>query len=174
MCDKVFHMDYNSSVSVPLGQKQLGELVGIEGEYSFADISSSDKTTSALGNTNSSSGKYKWLADISGRVGYVAMPELLLYFKGGWAWTHHDASSTLTSPAGVVLSTSTGSEDRNGFLVGGGVEWAFMPHWSAKLEYNYIDLGTDTVTRTTNTGVVNLRDQSATLNIFKAGINYRF
>jgi outer membrane immunogenic protein len=149
-------------------------LIGLEGDYSIADISSTESTTTAIGNTNTSSGKHKWLADVTGRLGYVVMPDLLLYFKGGWAWTHNDASSTLTSPAGVVLSTSTGSEDRDGFLVGGGVEYAFLPHWSAKLEYNYMDFGTTTVTRVSNTGTTSLRDSKLNLNVFKAGINYRF
>lgn len=149
-------------------------LIGLEGDYSIGDISGTETTTTAIGNTSTSSGKMKWLADVTGRLGYVVMPDLLLYFKGGWAWTHHEASSTLTSPAGVVLSTSSGSEDRDGFLVGGGIEYAFAPHWSAKLEYNYMDFGTKTVSRVTNTGVNNLRDNSLNLNVIKAGFNYRF
>jgi outer membrane immunogenic protein len=30
-----------------------------------------------------------------------------------------------------------------GYVVGGGVEYAFMPNLSAKVEYQYIDLGTE-------------------------------
>ncbi len=59
-------------------------------------------------------------------------------------------------------------------MVGGGVEWAFLRNWSAKLEYNYLDFGTDTVTRNTSTGETNLRDVKLNMNVFKAGINYRF
>ncbi len=29
---------------------------------------------------------------------------------------------------------------RTGWTAGGGVEWMFAPHWSAKLEYLYFDL----------------------------------
>jgi hypothetical protein len=81
----------------------------------------------------------------------------------------HEASSTLTTPAGAVISTSSGSEDRTGYLVGGGVEWAFLRNWSAKLECNYLDFGTDTVTRNTSTGETNLRDVKLNMNVFKAG-----
>ncbi len=111
---------------------------------------------------------------MTGRLGCAGWSNWLVYFKGGAAWTHHEASSTLTTPAGAVISTSSGSEDRTGYLVGGGVEWAFLRNWSAKLEYNYLDFGTDTVTRNTSTGETNLRDVKLDMNVFKAGINYRF
>ena len=36
----------------------------------------------------------------------------------------------------------TGSETRNGWTIGGGVEWAFLQNWSAKVEYAYYAFGT--------------------------------
>src|SRR5262249_46083487 len=34
----------------------------------------------------------------------------------------------------------------SGWLVGTGIEWAFLPNWSAKVEYNYLGLGDRTFT----------------------------
>lgn len=154
---------------------QFGQwLVGIEGDYSFADIKGDDSVISALGNTSTSRGKYTWLADVTGRLGYAGWNGWLVYVKGGGAWTHHDDNSTLTSPAGAVISTSTGSENRHGWLIGGGAEWMFMRGWSAKIEYNYLDFGTETVTRNVSTGATNLRDNKLNMSLLKGGINFHF
>jgi len=40
------------------------------------------------------------------------------------------------------------SQTRTGWTVGGGVEWAFWNNWSAKLEYDFYDFGTRSVTLT--------------------------
>ncbi len=34
-----------------------------------------------------------------------------------------------------------GLENRYGWTVGGGVDWAFSPHWSANIEYDYYGFG---------------------------------
>jgi outer membrane immunogenic protein len=57
-------------------------------------------------------------------------------------------------------------------LVGGGVEYAFAPQWSAKLEYDYLGL------RSWNWNSVVFPGDTFTasrnISVFKAGINYRF
>jgi opacity protein-like surface antigen len=61
-----------------------------------------------------------------------------------------------------------------------GVEYAFMQHWSAKIEYDLIDFGADTVgvSLATAPAVAGLPAISAqikeTESLMKAGINYRF
>jgi opacity protein-like surface antigen len=63
-------------------------------------------------------------------------------------------------------------------LLGFGVEYACLPNWSAKIEYNYIDFGTSTVgfPVTTTPAVAGLPTVSAqikdTMQIVKAGVNY--
>ena len=37
------------------------------------------------------------------------------------------------------------TENRIGWTAGAGVEWAFTPEWSVKLEYNYYGFGTKSV-----------------------------
>jgi outer membrane immunogenic protein len=70
-----------------------------------------------------------------------------------------------------------------GWTVGGGLEWAFAPHWSFKTEYLYYDLGSlnyalspNVVTSccTTTQGSVNTT-ASATFrgSIARVGIDYK-
>jgi outer membrane immunogenic protein len=150
---------------------QIGQIVvGIEGDFDWTNLKGSASDFSILsGNTTTTTSKLTWLADITGRVGY-AWDNWLLYAKGGGAWTHGEGSSITTGTG----TTTSGSEDRSGWLIGGGVEWGFMQHWSAKAEYNYMDFGTTNVTRVSNTGVVNQRDNTLKVNVVKIGVSYHF
>ena len=56
-------------------------------------------------------------------------------------------------------------------MLGGGLEYAFLNNWSAKIEYLYIDL--DTVqcpAASCGTAI----DTTLKLNIVRGGLNYRF
>jgi outer membrane immunogenic protein len=61
-------------------------------------------------------------------------------------------------------------------MVGVGLEYGFTPNWSFKIEYNYMDLGSETYTfvdTVTGVGLGDLEiDQQ--VHVVKAGINYRF
>jgi outer membrane immunogenic protein len=54
-------------------------------------------------------------------------------------------------------------------LPGGGIEYAFAPDWSAKLEYDH----TGYLSRHVELGI-ETNNESATTNTVKAGINYKF
>jgi len=75
--------------------------------------------------------QWDYVATARGRVGYASGP-WLAYATGGLAWA---GERFLNSPANgtdeKVLNT------RLGWAAGGGFEYAFAPHWSARLEYLY-------------------------------------
>ncbi len=105
------------------------------------------------------------LGTFRGRVGYAAGANgnWLLYATGGLAIGDVRGWDSLT-PA-------SGSDWRAGWTVGAGVETAFAPNWTAKLEYLYVDLG--------NAQVFNIvpgvpESVGFTANIVRAGINYKF
>ena len=69
------------------------------------------------------------------------------------------------------------ASDRSGFFVqrsdgrafGGGLEYAFLSNWSAKIEYLYVDLGSF------NTGPAPLvNNVSFKGSIVRGGLNYKF
>ena len=84
---------------------------------------------------------------VRGRLGFLITPTLMVYGTSGLAYGEVDLSAawfspTLT-PALNAGGTAYGYQDmRTGWTGGGGVEWMFLPKWSAKLEYLYYDLGT--------------------------------
>jgi outer membrane immunogenic protein len=117
---------------------------GVEANYSFLD------TGSNFAN--------RGLGSVTGRLGYTWGPSLL-YVKGGYAW----ADSRFTNGF-------SGNEGRDGYTVGGGLEYMFTQNWSGKVEYQYYDFGnTSFITPTAVIGGFT-NDQ----HTVKAGLNYRF
>jgi outer membrane immunogenic protein len=139
---------------------------GLEGDYSWSDIKGhSDVCGPTTVMPHPCGTKLESFGTFRGRVGYAAgaTGNVLLYATGGLAVGDVHAWDALT-PA-------SGSEFRAGWTVGAGIEGAFAPNWSAKLEYLYVDLGKahlfDIVPTVPETVSFNT-------NIVRAGINYRF
>lgn len=125
------------------------------------------------GLTASYTDKLEWFGTVRGRVGY-AWDRWLAYFTGGWAFGHGTLSGTgTTTPAGTVLAFSA-SQDYNGWTLGGGLEWAFMDHWSAKAEYLYIDFGNGPTVVANTAGTLAIASGKMTDNILRLGVNYHF
>jgi outer membrane immunogenic protein len=111
---------------------------GVEANYSFKDTNNAFFTNRGLGS-------------VTGRLGYTWGPALL-YVKGGYGWAD--------------TRTTTGFDGgRDGYTVGGGLEYLFTQNWSGKIEYQYYDFGNVTAPGGT------FRNDEHTV---KAGINYRF
>jgi len=114
----------------------------------------------------------QWFDTLTGRIGYSFTPAWLLYGQGGGAWAHASTNATF---AGLSIG-STGNT-RSGWTAGGGVEWMFAPHWSAFLEGNYMDFGTNnnTVFGVGGCGAVGCSFNSKfTETTVLVGVNYRF
>jgi outer membrane immunogenic protein len=141
---------------------QIGSFVlGVEGDMQYS-AQKRTESASVLGITVSSEAKIPWFGTARGRVGY-AFDSFMVYATGGAAWTNFKASA---SALGLTVSTET---TKAGWTVGGGVEWMFIPRWSVKAEYLYIDSGTTSLTIAGLTASGKLKD-----NIARIGINYHF
>jgi outer membrane immunogenic protein len=117
--------------------------------------------------------KLEWFGRVRGRLGY-SWDRWLAYVTGGWAFGHGTLSGTgTTTPAGTVLAFST-SHDYSGWTLGGGLEWAFDNHWSAKAEYLYIDFGDGPTVIANTAGTLAIVSGKMTDNIGRLGINYKF
>src|SRR5215813_2090979 len=120
-----------------------------------------------------------WVATLSGRIGYV-IDRVLIYAKGGVAFADQDYNWIVTKGS-HDLATAKFSDTRTGWMVGAGAEWALWHNWSAKLEYNYMDFGTETINAATNvclSGQCSRKDVRVDIDehmhVVKLGINYRF
>jgi outer membrane immunogenic protein len=90
------------------------------------------------------------LGMLTGRLG-VTWGRALFYGKAGLAAGEVTAGTKLnppTNPFGpiVFVPTASTSNWQWGWTVGGGMEFALTDRWSAKAEYMYYDLGSDTFT----------------------------
>jgi outer membrane immunogenic protein len=136
-------------------------VLGVEGDLQY---SAQKRTTSETigGVVVTGEEKIPYFGTARGRVGY-AFDSVMIYGTGGAAWTNFKAS---LSALGLTVSTET---TKMGWTAGGGVEWMFMPRWSVKAEYLYIDAGTTTLTIAGVSASGKLKDQIA-----RIGINYHF
>jgi outer membrane immunogenic protein len=101
-----------------------------------------------LATITNASKSLNYLGTVRGRVGYLIAPTLLAYATGGLAYGNASARASFlqygidnSGQIGSALSANAFSNTRTGWTVGAGGEWMFFPHWSAKLEYLYYDLG---------------------------------
>ena len=116
--------------------QQNSAVFGLEGDISWADISGRSNVCGPTGPTPHPCGTdLNALGTFRGRMGFATGPNgsWLLYGTGGLAVGYVRGWDALT-PA-------SGNDWRAGWTVGLGVEAAFAPNWSAKLEYLYADLG---------------------------------
>jgi outer membrane immunogenic protein len=100
-----------------------------------------------------------WFGTVRGRVGYLIMPTLLLYGTGGFAY------------GGVEVFQR--SNTSTGWTAGGGLEWMFAPHWTAKVEYLYVDLASSGINGAF-TGWELGNNHHPQLNVVRVGVNYLF
>src|SRR5262245_13948834 len=160
------------------GNYQVGMWVfGVEASASWANLKG-DATCSATSTTGvvativsaTCSAKVDALGTVAGRIG-VAFDRALVYAKGGAAWTNDKYDLTSTN---VLLPTFNANETRWGWMVGGGLEYAFTDNWSGFAEYNYLDLGTRSIRFVDTTSLVFAdTDVRERLHVVKLGFNYR-
>jgi outer membrane immunogenic protein len=118
---------------------QMGPwVIGIRNMFDGTSLDNSATLGSGPLAGYSSNGSTHWFDTLTARGGYLVQPNVLLYAQGGVAWAQR--SQTISDPTGVQVAAI--SNNTTGWTVGGGVEWMFVPHWSAFLEYNYMNFGT--------------------------------
>jgi len=70
-------------------------------------------------------------------------PDLVLYGTGGLAYGRVDASANWRFDPEQGQAPASVSKTKVGWTAGAGAEWMFARNWSAKLEYLYVDLGSE-------------------------------
>lgn len=144
---------------------QLNVLVlGVEGDVNWTGLkgSGADSIGDTL-NTNTN-----WTSSVTGRVG-AAFDRLLVYGKGGLALAGD--RSSLTDLGGNSASTSF---MRTGWTVGAGLEYGISKNWSAKIEYDYLSFGSQTLNFSTPLQPAYSTNASLNVQEIKAGVNFRF
>lgn len=154
-------------------------VVGFEWDFAvLGHKSSAAGTLSQLGFVfpTTATSKLDWLTQFTGRAGF-AFDRTLVYVKGGVAAGEAKDSFSLLSPIPLFLDFGTKTNLLTGWVGGVGVEHFFGPNWSAKIEYDYVDLGNtaETYTSPIAGGTITLRETiEHKLQIVKVGANYKF
>jgi outer membrane immunogenic protein len=117
----------------------------------------------------------KWLTTLAARFG-VTNGHWLFYGKAGGGWVGND-NFTVTNVTPGASITGSNRNTNSGWLVGAGIEWAFANHWSAKLEYDYLELGSQTFTVPAGSPFLAndiFTVSNRNIQMVKVGINYLF
>ena len=118
-----------------------------------------------------------WFGTARGRLGY-ASGRTLVYFTTGFAYGGGQGSSSITiDEPGLTHTYSVSSSNtvHTGYVLGGGLEYAFAGSWSLKAEYQYIDLtGVNGWVETSNNNGLARNNYSIdhTYNTVRLGLNY--
>ena len=135
-------------------------ILGVEGDFDWADISGDVDCPNAFWSCNS---ELDWFATLRGRAGWSS-GRFLIFGTAGLA------------VADMLVETSYGnrsfgsSNTATGWTAGLGAEVGFWEKWSAKLEWLYYDLGTNTYT--VDSGLRVRASQHG--NMVRVGINRHF
>jgi outer membrane immunogenic protein len=133
-------------------------IFGFETDLDWSSMKGST-TVTCVGTCKTSN---NFLGTVRGRIGY-AFDRFMPYLTAGMAYG--DIRSTMV---GVASFNSTNI----GWTGGGGLEYAFLNNWSAKLEYLYVDLGKATCAAPC-VGVFPVETKFNT-NLVRAGVNLKF
>jgi outer membrane immunogenic protein len=151
---------------------------GAEGDFDWA--ANNNKTGNgvlipALGSTFRVTSNDRWLSTAAARFG-VAVDRLLFYGKAGGGWVGNSSFMVTNVTTGTSI-TSSNANTSSGWLVGGGVEWAFTNNLSAKIEYDYLGLSGRTFTVPVGSPFLagdTFTTGRGNVQMAKVGLNYRF
>jgi len=83
-------------------------------------------------------GNDRWVSGVAARFG-IAADRWLAYGKAGGGWVGASNFTVTNVNTGAVVTFGNGRSN-SGFLVGAGIEYAFVNNWTAKIEYDYLGL----------------------------------
>ena len=138
---------------------QFGSIVaGIEADADYTGFRDRQTFVNA-GLNNTFRQDLNYLGTVRGRLGYAMGPtgSWMPYVTGGIAFGDIQNS---------VTGFGSARDTKVGYVLGAGIEAALSGPWTAKVEYQYVDLG--------NGPTVGGVGSNFKANIIKAGLNYRF
>jgi outer membrane immunogenic protein len=125
-------------------------VAGIEGDWSWAAARGNLNQPWALypsgvavpGSFTTMGSTLDWVSSLRARLGYLALPNLMVYGTVGGAWGKVDYTASNFAPLAPAYATSAAfSNVQGGWVAGGGLEWAMTPNWLLRGEYLFYSLG---------------------------------
>jgi len=166
---------------------QIGQwVIGIEADLQYADLNKSNTNgivvlnpgvVGFVGAQNANFGGIDYFGTVRGRLGY-AIDRMMIYGTGGFAYGGADNNRTDGFDGFRVHNDST----RTGYALGGGIEYAFTPNLTGKIEGLYVNLernrdngfiGVVGATPVYTTAIGRSNNDSE-FGVVRAGLNYKF
>jgi outer membrane immunogenic protein len=116
--------------------------------------------------------KLDWFGTARGRIG-LAAGSVLSYFTGGFAYGN--VRTTITERLFAVPFGAAFNDTRIGWTIGSGVEASLGGNWTGKIEYLYLDLGSQDGGYGMPFGSIpHTYSSDIREHILRVGVNYRF
>jgi outer membrane immunogenic protein len=157
-------------------------VIGIEGDIGSFHLSGNTSAAAAYSGKTCpnqcffvmSAAGTNWLATTRGRIG-VAANNWLFFATAGAAFTSLRGSFSFADNSPTTEAVSL-SNNKAGYILGGGIEAALWSRWSAKAEYLYVNFGTASATGALMQVPAQPMFHSIDLkaSIARVGLNYRF
>ncbi len=150
--------------------QQTGNVVwGVEGEAGYLGLRAAANPAPGF-TDDAGTVAYGFYATLAARFG-IAMDRTLLFARAGgiiaqYIGTYGDYDGGVPD----TFDQTTLGGPQFGYVIGAGAEFAFDANWTAKLEYNFLNLGTDTTTN--NAGDTYTHRNQA--HLIKFGLNFLF
>lgn len=162
---------------------QFGQFVaGIEADINYADLKGKSISytvpvgyfngVNALGGSHSG---IEWFGTVRARLGF-AIDRALIYATGGFAYGGGGNSGTFSVASGNN-SYLFQADDKTlgGWVLGGGLEYAFTNNITARVEGLYVNLGkSGNITPVGHNNWVNWNRKDNEFGVVRAGLNYKF
>ena len=193
-CDIFGNSRHNSQQAVFTGGGQVGAnyqwnwlVLGVEGDFDWLANNHNSTNSLILGShAFQLSANDRWITTVTGRVGYAfnfgggawglgwnpgSGGPWLIYGKGGWGWAGVNNPTLTDVTTGGSISISN-SNSHDGPVGGVGIEYAFAPNWTAKLEYDRLFLNSSNFFIPATGRSISLFDHD--VQTVTVGVNYLF
>ncbi len=168
----------NTAPAGAIGGAQIGYnwqfgnwVLGVEADIQGADMKDTSCTLGCFPqSTYALNQSLDWFGTVRGRAGLATGP-VFSYVTGGFAYG--GVKTTSTALLGVPPLVGSISETRTGWTVGSGVEASLGGNWTGKIEYLYVDLGTQNVPNPLAALIPLSATSEIHEHIFRVGANYR-
>lgn len=140
---------------------------GFELDSAWADLGRTDTVVSGSSTVVTVASRAHYMGSLRPRVGY-AWDRTMLYLTGGLAWASNKVSVSAT--AGAFTAGISDTQTHLGGTIGTGVEHAFTPNLSGKIEYLYTAYSRETYFPGIGGGV----SADADTHAIRLGLNYNF
>jgi outer membrane immunogenic protein len=139
-------------------------VAGLEADWQYSGYFDDGSGTAGPYRAHASTDS-NWFGTIRARAGF-AWDRVLVYGTGGFAAGNTEYTVRITNGPGSIREDESFN---TGWVAGAGVEVAFTDRISAKGEWQFIDLGTDSAS---NGGLTT--HPTHEYHTFRVGVNYRF